>query len=348
MKDFNTLILNGEKLNKTSLLEKCNKNQIREAWEDDFWLFIEAWLNPQPYIDVKTSGSTGTPKLIQINKAKMLASAQLTCAFFNLKARDTALLCMSAKNIGGMMMIVRALYAQLDLQLVKPQANPLKTLNKSIDFCAMVPYQIQSSLAENPEQLSLIKHLLIGGGTISSQLEEQIRLQDIEAYHSFGMTETISHFALRKVGFEDYFTCLPGITIEQDSYDTLQVFAPIFGKTPIQTNDIIEKISTSTFRWKGRLDFAIETGGIKVLPEMIENMLAKQIDKRFFISALPDEKLNNRVILIIEGKPMQMPSNLFNELPPYHKPKEVHFVLKFEETTSGKIDRLTTQAKLNL
>ena len=162
------------------------------------------------------------------------------------------------------------------------------------------------------------------------------------------MTETISHFALRKVGFEDYFTCLPGITIEQASNDTLQVFAPIFEKTPIQTNDIIEKISTSTFRWKGRLDFAIETGGIKVLPEMIENMLAKQIDKRFFISALPDEKLNNRVILIIEGKPMKLPSNVFNELPPYHKPKEVHFVLKFEETTSGKIDRLATQAKLNL
>ena len=348
MKDFNTLILNGEKLNKTSLLERCSTKQIREAWEDDFWLFIEAWLNPLPYIEVKTSGSTGIPKLIQIDKVKMLASAQLTCTFFNLKAKDTALLCMSAKNIGGMMMIVRAFYAKLDLQLIKPQSNPLKTLNKSIDFCAMVPYQIHTSLTENPEQLYLIKHLLIGGGTVSSQLEEQIRSKGLKAYHSFGMTETISHFALRKIGFEDYFTCLPGITIEQASNDTLQVFAPIFEKTPIQTNDIIEKISTSTFRWKGRLDFAIETGGIKVLPEMIENMLAKQIDKRFFISALPDEKLNNRLILIIEGMPMQMPSNLFNGLPPYHKPKEVHFVLKFEETTSGKIDRLATHAKLNI
>ena len=125
------------------------------------------------------------------------------------------------------------------------------------------------------------------------------------------------------------------------------MLAPMFESEHIQTNDLIEKISPTRFRWKGRLDFAIETGGIKVIPEEIEEILSKHIHARFFVSSLPDAALNNRVVLIVEGNKQDLPTNIFDELPPYHQPKEVFFIDEFVETTSGKIDRLSSAEKIN-
>lgn len=346
MKDFNKLIVQGRAYTKNELLTTSNNLLHSSSWEYDFWQFVRAWLAPTPYVEVQTSGSTGQPKTILLEKSKMLQSAQMTCEYFALDQGQKALLCMSPKHIGGMMMVVRAFYAKLDLYVVKPQANPLKATEINFDFASMVPYQAQTIFNENPKKLKQVKKLLIGGGMLSNKLEEALVGLRINAYHSFGMTETISHFALRKLGTEDYFRCLPGISIKQAKNGTLQLKAPMFEDAIIETNDIIEYLSPTTFRWKGRLDFAIETGGVKVLPEVLEKELEKNIEQRFFITALPDEKLNNRVVLIIEGEKKNLPDNLFDNLPPYHRPKAVFFVDHFIETASGKIDRISTRARL--
>ena len=346
MKDFNNLILFGKSYGKQELLEKSRKSSNREDWEEDFWPFIQAWLNEEDTVDVQTSGSTGTPKIIKLSKDKMLASASSTCQYFKLKVGDKALLCMSPKHIGGIMIIVRAFYAQLDLHVVLPSSNPLENETIDYDFIAVVPYQASITLVHHPKKLSRIKHVLLGGGKVDRSLEQQLTQANVQAYSSFGMTETISHFAIRKIGNSEAYTCLPGYHIDLSADGTLIVHAPALQDQAIQTKDIIEYLSPSSFNWLGRSDFAIESGGVKILPEQVEQALSINISERFFITSQAHPKLNNEVVLVIEGKEREIEDKLFDRLPKYHRPRKIVFLPKFVETASGKINRLATASLL--
>lgn len=347
MKDFNSLILFGKEYRFQDLQVEIRKSHVSDSWQSEFWAFVAKWLNDDSYIAVHSSGSTGKPKVIQIEKSKMLASARMTCAYFNLKKGNKALLAMSPKHIGGMMMIVRAFYAKLDLHILKAQSNPAKEISESFDFVALVPYQVKCILKENLEQIKYFKQLLIGGGQVDWELENTLIKSKIDAYSSFGMTETISHFALRKIGDEDEYTCLEGIEIEQSSENKLVIHAPMLHDGPIYTNDLIRKTSQTSFVWLGRADFAIETGGIKVIPELIEKQLVKHINERFFISYLPHDKLNNELILVIEGSSRSLNAGVFDHLEKYHQPKKIFFIPRFIETSSGKVNRLASRKLIN-
>lgn len=338
-KDFNILHFNGRAYN----LFSNNLSLSNSSLNTDVLLFINQWANNKTYIEVKTSGSTGKPKTIKIQKQYMLESAKMTCTYFGLNKKTNALLCMSAKHIGGIMMIVRALYAKMNLLVVEPSSNPLENISNHIDFTAMVPYQVSASIEHNLSKLKQIKQLIIGGGTINYLLEQNIVKHQINAFHTFGMTETISHIALKNVLKENTFHCLSGIKIMQNNEDkTLIINAPNIGQQHLQTNDIVDLIDHKTFIWKGRKDFAIESGGIKIHPEIVEQKLAPYIPQNYFISSIADNKLNNKVILIIEGKEKKLPTTLFNVVEKYEKPKEIYFVETFIKTPSGKTDRINT------
>lgn len=337
VKDFNILNLNGKKID----LYAPNINLKLGGLSIDVVMFINQWINNKNYINVETSGSTGKPKSIKILKEHMLESAKMTCSYFNLHENHNALLCLSAKHIGGIMMIVRAIFSKMNLIIVNPNANPLKNTRIPIDFVAMVPYQVSKTIDKNLDKLQKVKNLLIGGGTINYSLEKKLKLNKINAFHTFGMTETISHIAIRDILEGNIFNCLEGINISKNENECLIIEAPKIGQRKLQTNDIIEQINSKSFIWKGRKDFAIESGGLKMHPEIIEQKLAPFINKRFIVSALPDINLNNKLILIIEGK-INIPKQLFDVLDKYEQPKEVFFITKFIETESGKINRLKT------
>lgn len=339
----NRFKLNGSYLNK----EDCNRIGcilIKEGDESykSIGKFLLNWFDDASYIEVQTSGTTGKPKLIKIEKQAMVASALATGDFFNLQPGNKALLCLSADYIAGKMMLVRAIILGLELDVVPTSSFPLQKVTKEYDFVAMVPIQVENSKA----QLNQIKKLLIGGASLSELLKSKLKNVNTEVYETFGMTETITHIAAKNIN-EDYFQALPNVTLSVDSRNCLTINAPKVTNEIIITNDMVDLISETEFKWLGRFDNVINTGGVKVFPEQIEKKLQDAISDRFFIAGVKDEKFGEKVILVIESKnDLKLNTNTFENLSKYEKPKEVFFVANFVETATHKINRKATLEKL--
>ena len=331
--------LNGKSYSYLELLsEALYLKENGQVFEKKIGKFLLEWLNNESFVFVQTSGSTGKPKQIVLDKKAMMASAKATGTFFNLQPKSTALLCLSADYIAGKMMLVRAITLGLHLDAVEPNSNPLE--NKKYDFVAMVPMQVANSL----NKLYLVETLLIGGTKVSYQLAESILKTNCKAFESYGMTETISHIAIKPIGAKE-FTILPNVTISLDERNCLVIEALELSQDKIITNDIVEILNERQFVLKGRIDNVINSGGVKIFPEEIEEKLAKFISVRFFISSLPDEKLGEKVILVLEGKPFEVDNTIFSDLSKYQIPKEVVFIDKFIETETNKINRKKTLEK---
>lgn len=328
--------LNGKSYSYLELLsEALYLSKNGQLFEKAIAKFLLEWLNNESFVFVQTSGSTGKPKKIVLEKSAMIASAKATGLFFNLQPKNTALLCLSADYIAGKMMLVRAMTLGLHLDTIEPNNNPLQS--KKYDFVAMVPIQVANSL----EQLHLVETLLIGGTKVSYQLAEQILKTDCKAFESYGMTETISHIAIKQIGAKE-FTVLPNVNIYLDDRNCLVIEALEISPDKIITNDIVEILNETQFILKGRIDNVINSGGIKIFPEEIEEKLAKYISIPFFIASLSDEKFGEKVILVLEGKSFEIENTIFSDLSKYQIPKEIVFVDKFVETATKKINRKKT------
>jgi O-succinylbenzoic acid--CoA ligase len=308
--------------------------------------FIQDWFSINDFIEVNTSGSTGKPKKIQLKKEFMINSALATGTFFDLPEKTTALLCMPVEYIAGKMMLVRAFVLGWHLDIVAPSLNPLKALEKKYDFSAMVPMQLQNSLPK----INNVKQLIVGGGIVSRELEEKIQGCTTSIFATFGMTETITHIAVKKLNnFEkskfklvSNYKILPNISITQDERDCLVIHAPKLSKEKIFTNDVVALLSEKEFKWFGRFDNVINSGGIKLHPELIEKKLATIISQRFFVSGIPDEVLGAQLILVIEGKSSKINFMQANKLSKYEVPKKIFFVERFFETETKKVQRKKT------
>lgn len=303
--------------------------------------FLNDWFSDASFIEVNTSGSTGKPKLIQLKKEFMINSAIATGHFFDLQEKTTALLCMSTDYIAGKMMLVRALILGWNLDIVEPVSNPLKGIEKKYDFSAMVSLQLQNSLSK----IQNIKKLIVGGGVVSKELDDKIQKVSTEVFATFGMTETITHIAVKKLNHLteiSNYKLLPNISISLDKRNCLVINAPKISKELISTNDVIELVSEKEFKWLGRFDNVINSGGIKLHPEKIEEKLSKIIPQRFFVTGIPDLVLGEKLILIIEGDEMNIDFRNSEDLTKYETPKETYFVTKFIETDTKKIQRKET------
>jgi len=307
--------------------------------------FINEWNNDLDFFVTQTSGSTGIPKEIKILKKHAIQSSLNTAEALSLKKGDRAFLCLNPETIGGKMMIVRAIV--LDLQLIVGDicANPLGKCDTSIDFIAIVPLQLKEMIQQNSEKLHAIKNIIVGGGIISEQLERQLINSQLTVFQTFGMTETISHIALKKVGLNgsDSYEVLPTISISTKN-SQLEIHAPSIGVDHLLTNDCIELIDPTHFTWLGRSDFVINSGGVKIHPEIIEKALSALISVPFFVTGIEDEKFGQKLILAIESEPDDRfnSKSFYSSLPQYHIPKEIWFFPSFERTKSDKINRLLT------
>lgn len=313
----------------------------------EVFIFLEEWFDEKQFVVVKTSGSTGKPKLIQLQKKYMVNSAKATGMYFALFENTTALLCMSSNFIAGKMMLVRALTLGWDIDIIEPISNPLKNCDKAYDFCAMVPIQLANSLSE----ISKIKKLIIGGGVVSNELLNEIQNVPTEIFATYGMTETITHIAVKKLNFlsepieESYYETLPNIKLAIDDRDCLIIDAPKVTDETVKTNDIVQLISPTKFHWLGRYDTVINSGGIKLIPEKIEKKIAAIISSHFFVAGIPDVKLGEKLVLIVEGSKDNFILNEvqhLTSLSKYEIPKEIYFIDKFIETENKKINRHKT------
>lgn len=340
----------------TDLAARMNGPDTPE-WEKYIWSFVADWYNPSiESIEVRSSGSTGKPKAIHHTKEAMLAHAGMTCETLQLKKGSTAWLCLPANKIGGMMMIVRCIYNDMNLLCTKPLAAPFERLSPeaAISFAALTPMQMKSTDTDYSwyRRMNTIDTILLGGETVGSSLIRHLQAAENKIYSTFGMTETISHIALRKINGNDsqnHYTTLKGVTVTQDERGCLVVNAPSIDIHHLVTNDMAEVINEHEFVWLGRTDNVINTGGIKVFPESIEQKLQHIIDVPFFVAALPDEVTGQQVVIILEAtkideKQTEILKRELNSLPKYEKPKTLLLIESFARTDNGKIKRSETMS----
>ncbi|MEP3836500.1 MAG: AMP-binding protein [Algibacter sp.] len=319
-------------------------------YQQELGNFLLDWLDEKDHVIVKTSGSTGKPKKIEIKKQAMVNSAIATGDYFNLKPGDKILHCLPSNFIAGKMTIVRAIVLGLELDMVQPAALPLIDYEKDYTFCAFTPMQLKNFA----KYLKKIKTVIVGGGRVSQAIVELIKDKKPNVYETYGMTETVSHIAVKKLnnftGAKDeaFFTTLPGIKVSKDDRGCLTIKAPKLSDEEIITNDMVDIISDTSFEWLGRFDNVINSGGIKLYPEQIESKLQDKIPGEFFIASREDDTLGDKLILVVEGQKRAIDPSIFIELDKYEKPKEIHFVPHFKETKSGKINRNKTLETLNL
>jgi O-succinylbenzoic acid--CoA ligase len=334
----NQFKLNGFHLNADDLC-RVAYSFIKEGedFEKPVGDFILDWFNSKSYLEVQTSGSTGKPKVIQIPKQAMVNSALATGDFFDLNPGNKVLHCLPVKYIAGKMMLIRAMILGLDLDFVAPSSHPLENNEEMYDFTAMVPLQAQNSIKE----LRAVKKMIIGGAKMSKSLETSLLKSKTIVYETYGMTETITHIAARKIG-EKSFTVLPNVTVSYDERKCLVIHAPSVSNEVIVTNDLVELINENQFQFIGRIDNIVNSGGIKLIPEQIEAKLSGKIENRFFLSGKPDNELGEKLVLVIEGEKQVVDTTVFDELDKYEKPKEILFIAKFKETPTGKIKRKET------
>ncbi|WP_405607577.1 AMP-binding protein [Polaribacter sp. Asnod1-A03] len=312
-----------------------------KGFSDEIYQFLNDWFSNEDCIYVQTSGSTGTPKKIQILKQQMINSALATGNFFHTKEKSTALLCLSVNYIAGKMMLVRALILGWSLDVVKTNSFPLKGNKKEYDFTAMVPLQLENSI----KKLKNIKKLIVGGGVVSASLQLKIQKSTCVVFATYGMTETITHIAVKQLNNttskSNFYKVLPNVAIFKDVRNCLVIKALKVSDEVVFTNDVINLISDNRFEWLGRFDNVINSGGIKLHPEKIEEKLSKIIKNRFFVIGVSDEKLGEKLILIIEGLHQYLDLKLA-ELSKFEMPKEIYFVDNFVETETKKIQRKKT------
>ncbi|MDC3252832.1 AMP-binding protein [Crocinitomicaceae bacterium] len=309
--------------------------------------FIDEWNSTHPCIKTKTSGSTGTPKEVLLDKKHMMASAKATGKFLNLKAGNTALLCLSPNTIAGKMMIVRSIVLELDLHVGAVSSRPLHLLEEGFDFIAMVPMQLQQSIEKDSEILNKSKQIIVGGGPVSATLQEHVLQLKPEVFHTYGMTETISHIALRNLSQkEDAFQALPGISFKEKN-GQLVINAPHVGANNLHTNDQVLLHTPSAFTWLGRSDFVINSGGFKIQPEALEHKLAPFIAAPFFVSGIDDDYLGSKVVLCVESEVhLELKKSAFSEVLEAHEmPKIAYYFDAFVHTESKKINRIATLEK---
>ncbi len=318
-----------------------------DSFEKEIGQFILDWQDEKTFVEAKTSGSTGAPKLIRLDKQAMVNSAIATGDFFKLKPGDKALLCLPASYIAGKMMLIRAFVLGLELDVVEPKSNLDFNTETKYDFVAMVPMQLQGNMGK----LDNVRLLIVGGAQVSNQLIKAIQPIRTKVYETYGMTETVSHIAVKQINGIDaskFFNTLPKVDLEKDDRGCLIINAPRVSEDKVITNDIVDLHTKTSFEWLGRLDNVINSGGIKVFPEQVENKLRDQIFGRFFIASKSDKTLGEQVILIIEGDGGPMSPESLKNLKSYEKPKSIYGIGQFVETSSGKIQRKKTLEKLGI
>lgn len=344
----------------TSFTSEAIKTGDRRGLKPEFekaFGFCRQWLEGTDSFRVRTSGSTGSPKEISVTREQMLASVHATRRFFEIEKGSSLLCCLDTEKIAGKMMLLRGLEWEGVLQVVPPVANPLENMQQeSLDFVAMVPMQVAACF-DHPhtrEALNRIKILIIGGAPVGPDLRERIKGLSGNVYQTFGMTETVSHVALAdlKASGPLEYRALPEVRLAMDSSNRLCIHSPMSGADWLVTHDVVELTSDRSFLWRGRADFVVNSGGIKLYPEEISEQIAPLVQelfpsRNFFLTGIPDARLGEVLVLVVEGigddrRAERLLKAAKALLPRYWNPKDIRFIPRFCWTTTGKIDQIRT------
>jgi O-succinylbenzoic acid--CoA ligase len=314
----------------------------RDQFESEVISFCRELFDESETIFIQTSGSTGTPKQLEFPKSALIQSASATNDYFDLNHQSRTFLSLPLDYVAAKLMVVRAIIGGYQLTTVAPTANPLKGLAESISFVPMTPHQVKTVLAESSEAFEKVETVLLGGGEVSLELKGQLEKLSPDFYAGFGMAETLTHFALSKINGEreTIYRVLPDVEIGLDQRGCLTIDRSGITEGKLITNDLIE-LTPGGFKWLGRIDNLINSGGVKIIPEEVEKLLITKISASFFVAGIPDETLGQRVVLFLEGK-SELNLDEITFAKAYQKPKQIIYLECFLYTASGKIRRKAT------
>lgn len=340
--------LNGTKILYADVPKMVQQQQTKIS---SALVFINQWLSGVQDFEFKTSGSTGPSKNIQVQRNQIELSAKNTLGFLGLEQGQKALVCLNAEYVAGKMMIARSLIGSLEMHICDPSENPFAIYDVQFDFTAVVPLQLYKWLGNMQEYSGLqhVKTIIVGGAALGVALEQQCKVLTGRIFETYGMTETLSHVAMREVGTQEAFApVFEDLLLGQDERNCLKIKGAITQNEWLQTNDIVQLGSDNNFVINGRADFVINTGGVKVSPEAIERQikLHLQLENEFVISSMPDDQLGEKLVLVIEAELSAINFSNFDFLPKYMKPKKLVCLPEFPKTNSGKIDRKQIKKKL--
>ena len=351
-----SLLLNNKQFSYEQI--KTGNYTVDTEFENRTLTFCSQWLNGQDSFEQKTSGSTGIPKPIQIFREQMLISALQTVKVLKLKPNNTALVCVDSAFIAGKMMLVRAFEHHMKIIIVEPTSTPFEGVDSPIDFVAMIPLQLQNTLL-NPatkEKINACKAVIIGGAPVSAHLASLIANINTPIYSSYGMTETVSHIALKKLSYppQNFYSTIGNIKLRLNENNQLIIKGAITSNKEVVTNDRVQLLSPTTFIWLGRTDNTINSGGVKIQIEEVEASISLlferlNIDNRFFLDAEKDDTLGQKLVLYIEGYERTLPSTIMEkmkiQLDKFECPKHIYYIPTFDETSTGKINRRSSVEK---
>lgn len=329
------------------LLERLSAEEPDEALRAAY-AFLAEWFAPSPTVEVQTSGSTGAPKRMRVEKARMMRSAVRTCEHLGLRAGDTALLCMNLKYIGSKMMVVRALVAGMRLLVRRPSGHPLAGVGEQVDFLSVVPMQLYDTLqdAAGTERLARVRCVIVGGGAVDEALQGRLSALPCRVYSTYGMTETLSHVALRPLNGPDAseaYTPFAGVRLSLSPRGTLVIHAPEVCAADLETNDVVRLHGDGTFTVVGRADNTVNSGGIKIQIEEEERRLKAFIPVPFALTSVPDERLGEALVLLLDAAcpadDALLMAEMRSRLPRYHAPRRIVRVSEVPRTENGKTDR---------
>lgn len=352
-REIKGLTLNNRFFALPELIQFCEENiaaGIEPDWKLDVYRFILNFMNDSEVISQQTSGTTGARKTIKLPKKSMLASAKNTVDFFQLKEDDVAVLCLPIQYIAGKMMVVRALVAGLNLKLIQPSGTPDFNGIEKTDFCAMVPMQARNLLQK--ELWPKMKILILGGAETGPELIDKLQPLNTIIFETYGMAETCSHIALKRLNggeAENAFSTLPEVKLSTDERDCLIIEAAYLPERII-TNDRVEMVTPNQFKWLGRFDHVINSGGIKIQPEILEKKFQDILQNPCAILGMADELLGQKMVLVVEThEPFEKKMILAKLTPHFDKkmlPKEIYFVEKFPRNKSFKTDKRELKRKI--
>lgn len=354
------LLLNGKPFYFDEIAAYSFRNSIPiNGYEAKVLELCRNWLTGVQEFPIRTSGSTGPARLIVLTREQLEASARRTLGLLGLQPGDRALVCLNVEAVGGLMMVVRGLLGQLPLTIMEPTALPAETLiaEPPFAFASFVPLQLQSLLSHSPDlrpRLNHLKAILVGGAPVHANLQQRVQELEAPVFHTYGMTETASHIGLRRLNGpqpEEAYRVPEEITVGQDDRSCLTIRGDVTRQEPLVTNDLVELQPGNRFRWLGRLDNMLNSGGFKVQVEKVETALAaalaiRGVDRKVAVVGVPDQKLGQRVVAVLEGDPLAekdetgLLAELRNGLHPYEVPKEICYQPRLRQTPTGKLDRI--------
>ena len=323
---------------------KINSGEIKgsSSFEQNTISFIKDWISNKQLFTLSTSGSTGQPKKIEVKRLQIIASVNQTASFLELKESQSALICLDTSKVAGIMMLARGLELGMKMTVITPTSTPLQNIQDTFDFCAMVPLQVQST---SSKELNQINKLIIGGGTINEDLESRLKDLTNSTYHTYGMTETLSHVALREITPHNsyQYSFLPHIDFKTNHDDCLCIKSPVTENQWVETNDIV-KLDDDKFTWLGRIDNTINSGGYKINLDILKTKIEKlNPDFEFVLSSIPDHKLGDKLVLIS----LKEYTIKLDHLDFYEKPKQLFKSTYFPLLASGKIDNQKVKRYIN-